>query len=72
MLFIILINGVLLGLLVAAITAVFTTSMPAAVTVGLGATVFFVAVCVWSGNRHFRRAVAEYQPVLPSPPKPGA
>jgi hypothetical protein len=70
MLFIILINAVLLGLLGATITAVFTALMPVAIGVGLVVFVLFFVLCFWLGNNRFRRTLAAYEPEFPSPPEP--
>ena len=67
MMFIMIINAALLGLLAAAITMIFSASTPVAVTVGLVVAILFFAVNMWAGNRRFRAALAGYTPEYPSP-----
>ena len=67
MIFIMLINTALLGLLGSACTMIFTASIPLAVVLGLAVAVAFFFLCAWIGNRHFRRTLAEYRPEFPSP-----
>lgn len=70
MIFIMLINTALLGLLSAACTVIFTASVLSAVLVGLFVAVVFFSLCAGIGNRHFRRTLAEYHPEFPSPSSP--
>ena len=68
MVFTMIINAALLGLLAAAISMVFTLSTPVAVTLGLVVAVLFFALGFWVGSRQFRSALAAYRPEFPSPP----
>lgn len=67
MMFILVINAALLGLLAAAIAMVFTASTPIAVIVGLAVGATFFGLNFWMGNRQFRAALAGYTPEYPTP-----
>ncbi|MFU8947637.1 hypothetical protein ACLRGF_13000 [Mycetocola zhadangensis] len=70
MLFIILINSMLLGLLGAAVTVVLSSSIALSIALGLSIVILFFVLCFWLGNRHFRRTLAGHQPLFPSPAEP--
>ena len=67
MAFIILINSALLGLLIAATTAVFTASTVLAVVLGAAGAVLYFGLFFWAGNRRFLAALAAYRPEFPTP-----
>jgi hypothetical protein len=67
MVFIMIINGALLGLLAAAITNVFSASIALAVVLGLAVGVVFFGVSLWVSNRRFRATLADLNPEFPSP-----
>lgn len=67
MMFILVINGALLGLLSSAIAMVFTASTLIACIVGFAVAAVFFCLNFWLGNRQFRLALAEYRPEFPSP-----
>jgi hypothetical protein len=67
MVFIMVINGALFGLLAAAITNVFSASVPLAVTLGLAVGVAVFAVSLRLGNLRFRATLAALKPEFPSP-----
>lgn len=67
MIFIVIINSALLGLLVAAMTSVFSSSIPLAVSLGTLVAAGYFGVNVWRGNRRFFATMAAHQPEFPSP-----
>lgn len=67
MIFTVIINSALLGLLTAAITNVFSASVPLAVTLGATVAVVFFGLSVWRGARRFARTLATLEPEFPSP-----
>ena len=67
MVFILMINGALLGLLAAAITNVFSASIPLAVAVGATVALLFFGINFWRGNKRFFATMAAMKPEFPSP-----
>lgn len=66
MIFIITINAALLGLLVAAITNVFSASITLAVVLGLAVGLAFFAFNLWNGHRQFAATLASLEPEFPT------
>jgi hypothetical protein len=67
MMFIMVINGALLGLLAAAITNVFSASIALAVALGFAVGLAFFGVSLRYGNRRFRATMDTFKPEFPSP-----
>jgi type III secretory pathway component EscT len=67
MVFILVINSALLGLLAAAITNVFSASIPLAVGLGLLVSVVYFAFTVRRGNRRFFATMAGLEQEFPAP-----
>ncbi|MET4639214.1 hypothetical protein [Mycetocola sp. 2940] len=66
MMFIMIINAALLGLLSAAIVVIFSGSAALAVSLGLLVGIAYFVVSFLAGNRRFRAALAAHRPEFPS------
>ncbi len=68
MVFIIAVNSALVGLLVAAITAILSVPVPIVVIIGVLAGLTYLATSVARGGRRYQAVWTDHEPVNPSPP----